>query len=195
MKPFPAALAVFSMLALVGPAHAHVGDHGAGVVAGLLHPLSGADHLLALVAVGIWAACLARSMDRRAAFAVPAAFLAFVGVGALAAFAGVPGIHLEMGVTGSLVLLGALIASRLRLPLALAAATAAVFALFHGYLHAAEMPATASAVIYSAGFLIAGGLVLTAGVVMGRGMLRLGSSADRWVGASLAAGALTHALA
>jgi urease accessory protein len=195
MRPFPAAVAVFSLLAMTGPASAHVGGHGAGIVAGLLHPLTGADHLLALLGVGIWAACLARSMDRRAAFAVPATFLAFVAVGALAAFAGLPGLLLETGVTGSLVLVGLLIASRLRLPLAPAAAAAAVFALFHGYLHAAEMPATASPVFYATGFLAAGGLVLATGVILGRNLGRLGPAAERWAGATLAIGALLHALA
>jgi urease accessory protein len=195
MKPFQAAMAVFLLLAIVSPASAHVAGHDAGIVAGLLHPLTGADHLLALLGIGTWAACLAGSMDRRAAWAVPTTFLAFVAVGALAAFAGLPGLLLETGVTGSLVLIGLMIASRLRLPLVAAAASAAVFALFHGYLHAVEMPAAASPALYATGFLVTGALLLGIGVVIGRGVLRLSLTADRWAGATLVAGTLMHALA
>lgn len=158
----------------MGGAHAHP-DHSStmgneGFATGFLHPLGGLDHLLAMVAVGIWAAQLAadRSHGRSTAvWAVPVSFLAamlFGGVLGLS-FAGVP--MLEQGIAASVFIIGILIALAVKPPLYIPVVLAAFFALFHGFAHGAELPAHASALSYSAGFLSATALLHAAGIGLG----------------------------
>ncbi|MFC7737282.1 HupE/UreJ family protein [Roseomonas sp. GCM10028921] len=147
---------VLAALLLPLPALAHTGvEHGAGLAAGLAHPLGGADHLMAMVAVGLWAGLL----GARAAWALPAAFLtalalgAGLGAGLGAAGGAMPAV--EAGVAASIIALGALAALALRPPLAVSLALASLFGLLHGYPHGAEMPEGASPFLYAAGFLVA----------------------------------------
>lgn len=138
--------------ALAGPALAHTGVgavHGFG--AGLLHPLFGLDHVLAMVAVGLWAGLT----GGRARLAYP---LAFVGMMILAGLWGMSGAQLpgvEIGIAVSVVVLGLAIAVRATPPLAAGAAACAIFAIFHGYAHGAELPAGASGLGYALGFVLA----------------------------------------
>ncbi len=130
-----------SVLLLPAPAFAHVGDglhHG--LMAGVLHPFSGADHLLAMVMVGLWAGL----QGGRARLALPAGFLAGMAAGALLGFAGLvlPGV--ETGIIASVIVLGALAALALQPPLALGMALAAGFGLLHGHAHGTEMAAGAA---------------------------------------------------
>ncbi len=138
--------------ALAGPALAHTGAgavHGFG--AGLMHPLFGVDHVLAMVAVGLWAGLT----GGRARFAYP---LAFVGMMVLAGLWGMSGSSLpgvEIGIAVSVVVLGLAIALRATPPLAAGAAACAIFAIFHGHAHGAELPQGASGLGYALGFVLA----------------------------------------
>ena len=138
--------------ALAGPALAHTGVgavHGFG--AGLMHPLFGVDHVLAMVAVGLWAGLT----GGRARFAYP---LAFVGMMVLAGLWGMSGSSLpgvEIGIAVSVVVLGLAIALRATPPLAAGAAACAIFAVFHGHAHGAELPQGASGLGYALGFVLA----------------------------------------
>ncbi len=138
--------------ALAGPALAHTGVgavHGFG--AGLLHPLFGVDHLLAMVAVGLWAGLT----GGRARLAYP---LAFIGMMVLAGLWGMSGAALpgvEIGIAVSVVVLGLAIALKATPPLAAGAAACAIFAIFHGHAHGAELPQGASGLGYALGFVLA----------------------------------------
>lgn len=138
--------------ALAGPALAHTGVgavHGFG--AGLMHPLFGLDHLLAMVAVGLWAGLT----GGRARLAYP---LAFVGMMVLSGLWGMSGAALpgvEIGIAVSVVVLGLAIALKATPPLAAGAAACAIFAIFHGHAHGAELPQGASGLGYALGFVLA----------------------------------------
>lgn len=156
--------------ALAGPALAHTGVgavHGFG--AGLMHPLLGVDHILAMVAVGLWAGLT----GGRARFAYP---LAFVGMMVLAGLWGMSGAALpgvEIGIAVSVVVLGLAIALRASPPLAAGAAACAIFAIFHGHAHGAELPAGASGLGYALGF------VLSTAALHGAGLAAAGLLAVR----------------
>lgn len=179
----PAALALF--LGTMGAAHAHTpGAAGAGLAEGLAHPLLGIDHLLAMVAVGLWAA----QLGGRALWLVPASFMTMMVVGGGAALVGLALPAVELGILGSLLVLGALVAAAARLPVAIGATLAGFFAFFHGHAHGAEMPEAASAALYALGFVTATGLLHGAGVAAG---LFVQSARARWIvragGAAVAA--------
>lgn len=148
-----------------GAAHAHPG-HEAGVLAGLLHPLLGFDHLLAMVAVGVWAAML----GRRARWLVPACFIAVMAVSAGVGTAGIALPLVEPGIAASLLLAGLLIAFHVRLAPAAGAAVVGLFAVFHGHAHGAEMPLSAAPWMYGAGFVVATGLLHALGLLVGTAM-------------------------
>ncbi|MBK5934740.1 urease accessory protein [Rhodovulum imhoffii] len=152
--------------ALAGPALAHTGHGAGGAVSGLLHPLGGADHLLAMLAVGLWSGfVLAHRVWRGAAV-----FMAAMALGALAAWSGLTLPGLEAGILGSVVLFGLLtLAARPGQGRAVTAASLAAiggFALFHGQAHALE--ATGSALPYLAGVLAATGALHLAGIGLAR---------------------------
>jgi len=123
--------------------------HGAGLGAGLCHPLLGLDHLLAMVAVGMWAVHAAG----RRAWIIPLSFvLATAAGGALAMF----GTHLPMvepGIAVSVIVLGLLLAFAIKLPTIAGASLVALFAIVHGHAHGLELPLAASPWMYSIGFL------------------------------------------
>lgn len=158
----PAALALLATAAITAaaPAEAHTfGAAGAGLAGGFTHPLLGLDHLLAMVGVGAWAA----QLGGRARWGVPAAFVAVMALGGLA---GASGLHLpmvELGIAGSVLVVGALIAFGTRLGLVPAMALVAAFALFHGHAHGTEMPSAANAALYGLGFVAATALLHAAG--------------------------------
>lgn len=146
--------------------HAHIlpGEQN-GLIAGFSHPLHGLDHILAMIAVGLWAA----QMGGRALWFIPTAFVSLMALGGLLRTAGVTFGFVEQGILLSVVVLGGLIASTARLPLSLSATLVGSFALFHGYAHGAEMPATASGLAFAAGFLLATVLLHACG--LGAGLL------------------------
>ncbi|MBE7247739.1 MAG: HupE/UreJ family protein, partial [Actinomycetospora chiangmaiensis] len=152
---------------------AHPG-HGAatGAEAGFLHPLMGADHILAMVAVGL----LAALRGGRALWALPLSFLALMSVGAGLGMAGVALPYTEVGIALSIVVFGLAAIVGLRAPVALLAALVGTFAVFHGYAHGAEMPETASGLSFGLGFLAATALLHGAGLGLGFAAGRIGTT-------------------
>jgi urease accessory protein len=148
-------------LALTAPALAHtgVGAHSHGFAAGLLHPLMGLDHMLAMLGVGVWAA----QLGKRATWLVPAAFVAVMVAGAGLALSGAPLPMVEFGIAGSVLVVGALIAFGTRMPVGLAMALAGSFALFHGHAHGTELPGFAHPAAYGTGFVVATALLHVTG--------------------------------
>jgi urease accessory protein len=151
--------------ALVAPASAHTGhQEGAGFLAGLTHPFLGADHVLAMIAAGLWAGIA----GGRAAALWPAAFLAAMATGFAAARAGMPLSMIETAIAFSVVALGAAAAFGVRLSVMSGAAVCGLFATFHGVAHGIEMPPTAAGTAYSAGFLLATAFLLGSGLAVAR---------------------------
>ena len=143
-------------------AHTGVGDTH-GFIHGFTHPISGIDHVLAMVAVGVFAAHL----DGRALWAVPLAFVMMMAVGGALGMSGVGIPYVEIGIALSVVALGSAIAFGLSLPLVAATTLVGVFAIFHGHAHGAEMPDTASGFEYGAGFILATGILHAIGIGLG----------------------------
>ncbi len=174
------------VLASVAPAAlAHTfGAHGAGFAAGMAHPFTGLDHMLAMIAVGLWAA----QLGGRARWAVPLAFMGAMTVGAGLALVGVGLPLVETGIASSVLVLGLLITCAARLPVAGSAILVAVFAVFHGHAHGNELPQAASEAFYGAGFLLATGTLHVVGLGIGALMHRgLDPAWLRTIGAGIAA--------
>ena len=143
----------FAALTLyAGTAAAHTGDHTAtGFIGGLTHPFLGLDHLLAMIAVGLWAA----QQGGRAIWAVPAAFVSAMGLSALLTGSGWIVPHVESGIALSVLVLGLLIATQRHASVLSGITLVAVFALFHGTAHGLEMPQAESPALYAIGFVLA----------------------------------------
>jgi urease accessory protein len=155
------ALATALILGSFAPALAHAPGAGeAGLAAGFAHPLLGLDHVLAMVAVGLWAS----QLGGRALWLVPASFVALMMAGVALAFV-TPLPAVELGILGSLVVLGALVAFAARLPVAVGALIVGVFALVHGHAHGTEMPA--ASLLYAVGFVAATAMLHGIGVAAG----------------------------
>lgn len=153
----------------VAPASAHTGVNGVGGFAtGFAHPFGGIDHLMAMIAVGL----IAAMMKGRALWALPATFVAFMALGAVAGALALGLPLVEAGIALSVVVFGLLLATGARLSVGAAVAVVAAFAIFHGHAHGTEMPAMAAA-DYGAGFLMATALLHAAGVGIAVGATRL----------------------
>lgn len=163
----------FSLALAAGSAAAHPG-HEHGLLAGLAHPIAGADHLLAMVAVGVWSAAALPAARR---WAGPAAFVAAMLAGAVAGAAGLTIAGVETGIAASVVLLGLMLAAVGRAPASLGLALVAVAASLHGLAHGAELPAGASFAAYAAGFVASTTALHLGGLAIGRQLLR----AKAWV--------------
>jgi urease accessory protein len=162
-RPWPL-LAAALAIAVPATAFAHVEEGGAaGFVSGFLHPLSGWDHILAMVAVGIWGA----QLGLPAIWVLPVTFPLVMAFGGFLGLVGVPIPGVELGIAASAIVLGAMVASQARPSLPIAMAIVAAFAIFHGYAHGAELGPGASAVAYSAGFVVATGLLHGLGILIG----------------------------
>ena len=196
MRRLPVPIAL--VLLAASPAAAHVlgtGRIAGGLEAGFLHPVLGFDHMLAMLAVGMWGA----QMGGRAVWMLPVAFPMVMALGGAAGIAGLPFPAVEPGIAASVLVLGAAIALALRPPVAVSAALVGFLALFHGYAHGAELPAAADPVAYAVGFVVATGLIHAAGITLGlvvrlpRGVavLRGAGAAIGVAGAVLLGGALT----
>jgi len=143
-------------------AHEQPGQ-AAGFVTGLLHPVSGLDHVLAMVAVGLWGA----QLGAPAIWLLPVTFPLVMAFGGFLGLIGVPLPGVESGIATSAILLGAMVALQARPPLALAALLVAFFAVFHGHAHGTELPAGQSGLLYSLGFVVATGLLHAVGISIG----------------------------
>lgn len=146
----------------VAQAHSQEGLAG-GFVSGVLHPVLGFDHLVAMVAVGLWGA----QLGRPAVWALPITFPTVMALGGLLGVLRVPLPMVEVGVAGSAIALGMLVATCARPSLPVAASIVAVFAIFHGHAHGAELPAAANPLAYGVGFVLATGLLHLAGILIG----------------------------
>lgn len=184
MKPLLRTGALLALLALPLLAHAHTDSAtGGGFVSGFLHPLTGGDHLLAMVAVGMWGAILGAPL----VWLLPVAFPMLMVVGAVAALAGLPVPAFEPGVALSVVVLGGAIAAFWRAPVAVAVAVVAFFGFLHGYAHGTELPEAAGPAAYASGFVLASGLLHGAGIAIGAiRSLRRGDIALRLLGGVVA---------
>ena len=158
-----AAVALALVLAPVAAlAHQETGQ-AAGFLAGLAHPVSGLDHVLAMIAVGLWGAVLGPP----AIWVLPVAFPLVMAFGGLMGLLGFPLPGVEIGIAVSAVVLGALVLAEVRPPLWLAALIVAFFAIFHGHAHGRELPEGTSALLYSLGFVVATGLLHAVGILLG----------------------------
>ena len=164
---------IISLMATM-PAAAHVGDHSTSTFAhGLLHPFNGLDHVLAMIAVGLYAV----QLGGRALWLVPAAFVGTMIVGALLGYLGAPMPMAEAGIALSVVAMGVAIAVGLRLPLIAATMLVGAFALFHGHAHGNEGLAIGMSFLpYAAGFIVATSLLHLSGIALGAGLNKLGST-------------------
>ena len=165
--PLLAILALATILVSAAPpaAHAHVfGAYGAGWAQGFEHPFSGLDHMLAMVAVGVWAAMI----GGRAVWVLPVTFPLVMALGGLLAVAGVPVLGVEVGIAGSVLVMGLLVALAVRPPVGIGAAVVALFALFHGHAHGSELPEAASPILYGLGFVLATAILHAIGLAFGR---------------------------
>jgi urease accessory protein len=191
-------LAAASLVLVPAIASAHPGHEGApGFVHGFLHPLGGLDHILAMVAVGLFAARL----GGRALWLVPASFVVTMAVAGVAGMTGFALPYVEAGIALSILVLGAAIALEMTMPVAAAMGLVAFFAVFHGHAHGAEMPETMSGLAYGGGFVVATAALHALGIGLGlfighsgetvsRRILQVAGSAAALAGAALLAGAM-----
>ena len=166
--------AVFVLVSIAGIlpglaiAHTGHGDAAGGLLAGLLHPVSGLDHIAAMVALGIWVA----QLGAPAIWLLPIAFPLVVALGGALGALGVPVPGVEVGIALSAITFGLMIALSVRAPRRIATSAllgllVAAFAIFHGYAHGAEIPESANAMSYAVGFVLATGLLHALGIVLG----------------------------
>jgi urease accessory protein len=143
-------------------AHIQAGEMG-GFLSGVKHPLSGLDHIVAMVSVGLWGA----QLGKPAIWALPVTFPLVMAVGGFLGLIGIPLPGVEVGIAASAILLGAAVLYEARPPLSLAAVLVATFAIFHGYAHGAELPPGDSGLLYSLGFIVATGFLHGCGIAVG----------------------------
>jgi urease accessory protein len=189
------ALLVGLLLCLVArDALAHTGGDvtAAGLAEGFLHPLSGLDHVLAMLAVGMWGA----QLGWPAIWVLPVAFPLVMATGAVWGILGLPLPGVEVGVVCSVIVLGGFIASGKRPRLALAGCLVSAFAIFHGYAHGAESKAGADFTAYCLGFVVSTGMIHLTGIGVGfvtalphgDTLLRVGGAMISLAGCFMAAG-------
>jgi len=163
-----AALLSLAMAPVIALAHEESGQ-AAGFLSGLAHPVSGLDHVLAMIAVGLWGAVLGPP----AIWVLPVAFPLVMALGGLMGLLGVPVPGVEIGIAVSAIVLGVMVLAEIRPSLWVAALVVAFFAVFHGHAHGRELPEGTSALLYSLGFVVATGLLHAVGILLG--------VAHRWV--------------
>ncbi|EAQ13700.1 urease accessory protein [Maritimibacter alkaliphilus HTCC2654] len=181
-KSFAAAL---PLMLVASVAAAHTDSDVGGFISGFTHPILGWDHVIAMVAVGLWGAFLGKP----AIYILPVVFPLVMAVGGALGVIGVPIPAVEAGIALSGVVLGLLIAFAVRAPLWVAGVIVGVFAIFHGHAHGTELPDAANPFAYGIGFVIGTGLLHLGGIALG---LLVGSAAGRIV--VRAAGALIAAV-
>ncbi len=160
----PVWLALLLVIASTTPAFAHVQQGQAqGFVTGLKHPISGLDHVLAMIAVGLWGA----QLGAPAIWLLPVTFPMVMALGGFLGLVGIPLSGVEVGIALSAVLLGVMVAREARPPLAVAAALVAFLAIFHGHAHGTELPPGQSGLMYSIGFVMATGCLHGVGIAIG----------------------------
>ena len=158
-------LLVFALYLVWAPsAQAHVEQGQAvGFITGLEHPWSGLDHVLAMIAVGLWGA----QLGNPAMWVLPIIFPMVMSFGAMMGLLGIPLPGIEVGIAASAILLGGMVLGEVRPKLVVAAILVGVFAIFHGHAHGTELPAGQSGLLYSMGFVIATGVLHGIGIIIG----------------------------
>jgi urease accessory protein len=152
------------LIAYAGAAEAHIqGGEGAGFLSGLKHPVSGLDHIVAMVSVGLWGA----QLGKPAIWVLPVTFPMVMAIGGFLGLVGVPLPGVEVGIAMSAILLGEAVFLEARPPIPLAAVLVGTFAIFHGYAHGAELPPGGNGLLYSLGFIVATGFLHGCGVLTG----------------------------
>ncbi|GAC1527436.1 MAG: HupE/UreJ family protein [Collimonas sp.] len=180
-----ALLLLLSVMAGAASAHIGQGDMAGGFKTGFLHPISGLDHVIAMVAVGLWGA----QLGRPAIWVLPVTFPLVMTIGGVMGVLGVPLHGIEVGIAMSALVLGGMISFAVRPPLWIAGLIVAGFAICHGYAHGAELPASANPLTFAIGFVVATGLLHACGI--GLGLLykwRAGQYALRIGGLAIALG-------
>ena len=173
-----------ALLVATGSVFAHPGhEHASSFMSGFSHPMGGLDHLLAMVAIGLWAA----SIGGRALWAIPVAFVMTMILGGGLAVAGMTVPFVEQGILLSVIVLGALVLFAKRLPTLVCAAIAGGFALFHGAAHGMEMPLTANGLQYALGFALATAGLHAVGLGFGQVMAKIGTPLVTRISGSLIA--------
>ena len=173
-----------ALLVATGSVFAHPGhEHASSFMTGFSHPMGGLDHLLAMVAIGLWAA----SIGGRALWAVPVAFVMTMILGGGLAVAGMTVPFVEQGILLSVIVLGALVLFAKRLPTLVCAAIAGGFALFHGAAHGMEMPLNANGLQYALGFALATAGLHAVGLGFGQVMAKIGTPLVTRISGSLIA--------
>jgi len=153
-----------ALLSLATAAEAHVqAGQAAGFLTGVAHPISGLDHVLAMIAVGLWGA----QLGLPALWLLPVTFPMVMALGGMIGLLGVPLPGVEVGIAASAILLGLAVMSELRPPLAVAVALVGIFGVFHGHAHGTELPPGQSALLYSMGFVVATGCLHGVGIAVG----------------------------
>jgi urease accessory protein len=180
---FKRILAAAALLLTPAIAFAHPGHGDNGLIAGISHPLGGLDHLLAMLAVGLWAA----QQRGTARWALPCTFVGAMLLGGLMGFAGFNLPALESGIAASVLALGLAVALAVRPPLSLAVIATAMFALFHGVAHGLELPEMSSPWTYAAGFVVATAVLHAAGYAVVRVLPQAAAPLVRLAGAVSAA--------
>lgn len=161
--PAEVVLALLLLLAAV-PAYAHEqSGQAAGFLTGLKHPVSGLDHVLAMISVGLWGA----QLGAPAMWLLPVVFPMVMAFGGFLGLLGVPLPGTEIGIALSAILLGLMVALEARPPVWVAASLVGFFGVFHGYAHGTELPAGENALLYSVGFVIATGCLHAVGIGIG----------------------------
>ncbi len=169
-----AVFAAAATLILPTAAWAHPGHEAAsGFVHGFVHPVTGLDHVLAMVAVGM----LAASLGGRAVWALPLTFVAVMAAGGALGVAGIGLPFVEAGIAVSVIVLGLAVALQWKWPVATAMSLVGVFAIFHGHAHGAEMPVDVSGLAYGLGFMLATALLHVLGLGAGLGIAGFGRTA------------------
>ncbi|MFN3361095.1 MAG: HupE/UreJ family protein [Pseudanabaenaceae cyanobacterium] len=175
MRSFILLFVLALAIAVTPSAYAHVDAGGtSGFVAGLLHPLTGLDHIVAMVAIGLWA----MQMGGRAVWTLPLAFVSTMAIGGVLGMLGVPFPGIEVGIVASDLLLGLAIVFAPPLPLGVSSSIAGFLALLHGYAHGTEMAAGSSALLYSLGFLLSTIGLHLAGILLGYGIKQIKPDRD-----------------
>lgn len=166
-------VAALAMLLVPVPASAHIGVGQAGsLIRGFSHPVSGLDHILAMVLVGVFAF----QLGGRALWLLPATFVLVMAAGGALGALGIDVPIIEVGIAFSVVLLGAIVAVNIKAPVTVAVGLVGLFAIFHGHAHGAELPAEAVGIAYAFGFMMATALLHAAGIGVGVLVSRLGES-------------------
>ncbi|PTR22367.1 HupE/UreJ family protein [Pseudomonas sp. GV085] len=176
-------LGALALLLTPALAFAHPGHGDNGLIAGISHPLGGLDHLLAMLAVGLWAA----QQQGAARWALPCTFVSTMLIGGLLGFEGLNLPALESGIAASVLALGMAVALAVRPPLVMAVMATALFALFHGVAHGLELPDMSSPWTYAAGFVAATTVLHTAGYALVRVLPQAAAPLVRLAGAASAA--------